>query len=118
LLKEVSFDWSSLLDAVVDITPEIAYLTSLKLIRKGLIVGPSSGLTYAGLLKHLSEKSVRKNLKENLDRDINIVFTCCDTPFVHIDNYFHFIDAKEFPNVINITCWKKRSECTVCSQHT
>lgn len=55
LLKQIDFDWKNFLDYPIFIGSKESYLWSLKLIRGGLICGPSTGFVFAGLIKFIKE---------------------------------------------------------------
>lgn len=92
LLKMIAFDWKKNADEIIEIGSVESYKQSLKLIRGGLLVGPSSGFALAGLLEYI---------KENKLKNKTCVFICYDTPLPYIDEYFSYLPTSNFPKVIN-----------------
>ncbi len=101
LLDEVNFPWKDGVDALQDVTPHEAYSTSLKLIRRGIIAGPSSGLNLAGAIKYLEVLESKNQLQKVRDADGKalVVFLCCDTPFPHLESYFKVLPEEYFPAI-------------------
>jgi cysteine synthase/rhodanese-related sulfurtransferase len=99
-LSEVSFDWGGVLnEPLVEVGEKESYTASLRLIRHGLLVGPSAGFAYAGLLKHL-ERLVQNGGIESL-RGKHAVFICPDLPFPYAADYERILDKDQFPAVQN-----------------
>lgn len=92
LLKMIAFDWKKNADEVIEIGSVESYKQSLKLIRSGLLVGPSSGFALAGLLEYIKEDKLKNK---------TCVFICYDTPLPYIDEYFSYLPTSNFPKVIN-----------------
>lgn len=86
-VKKLKFPWKKFTDLELPIATEPAFAMSLKLIREGLFVGPSTGMQLAGILETLSKMKKEKKLKKNT----NVVFIACDTMFPYIDEYFKFL---------------------------
>ncbi|MCL4404121.1 pyridoxal-phosphate dependent enzyme [Patescibacteria group bacterium] len=81
-LQEVQFDFGPLVDATEHVTRDEAMLASLRLVAAGVYGGPSTGFTYAGLLKHLGilAKEDRLDALRNGQKRIRAVFISFDTP--------------------------------------
>jgi len=103
LLNIIAFNWRNYTDYIEEVGTKDSFKESLKLIRNGLVVGPSSGLAFAGLLKHLQSLKDQNKLGElkNNKSKINAVFICCDTPFVYLDDYFQYLNDSYFPKIKN-----------------
>ena len=104
LLKLVGFNWREHVDFIERIDTADSYLSSMKLSRKGIVAGPSSGLALAGLLHHLTE--LKKNneldgLRKSDGGDLICVFPCPDGPMPYMDEYFKYVDTAEFPPIKN-----------------
>lgn len=94
LLKEINFKWEDYVDHKIFIDTKKSYLYSLKLIRSGLLCGPSSGFSFAGLMYFI--KKNLGNLKKIINKKgyINTVFICPDTFLPYIDEYFDILRIK------------------------
>lgn len=92
LLDEIEFDWKQYVDDMIEVDTQSAFINSLKLIKKGLLVGPSTGHIYSGLLKYISTN----NLKNS-----SITFVACDTFFPYVDEYVKNIPSSLLAKVIN-----------------
>jgi cysteine synthase/rhodanese-related sulfurtransferase len=103
LLREIAFDWNGAADATVEAGTKEAFEESLRLCRRGVLVGPSSGFALAGLLAFLRGKKEGAELDalRNTQGEIVAVFICPDSPFPYIDEYFEFLDAKWFAEIEN-----------------
>ena len=103
LLKDVTFDWQNIASARVDLEAKESFAASTKLLRRGIMGGPSSGMNYAGLLKHLeslkTEGKLSDMVKNSKDGKLSSIFLCCDSPLQHIDEYFEVLDESNFPPV-------------------
>lgn len=97
LLNEVSFGWRESCDDIVEVGTREAYELSLKMIRKGLLVGPSSGMALGGVLKYIAGQP---SLLENTDEK-NFVFICCDGASPYMDEYFKNLPEDHFPFIAN-----------------
>ena len=103
LLEMVAFGWEKYVDYFQEVGTIESFEKSLSLIRRGLVVGPSSGFAFAGLLKYLGSLK-DKNELDGLKNEaglINSVFICCDSPFPYLDEYFKYLDESHFPSVEN-----------------
>jgi len=92
LLEEIDFDWKSYVNEIVEVDTESAFLNSLKLIKKGLFVGPSTGHIYTGVLNYINEHKLS---------NVNIVFIACDTFFPYVDEYIKNIDSENLASILN-----------------
>ncbi len=104
LLNVVSFDWEKHVDHIERIETVQSYRLSMEMSRRGLIVGPSSGLAIAGLIQHLERLKKEGSLDEVRDEksgDITCVFPCPDGPMPYLDEYFKYLDASDFPAIRN-----------------
>ncbi len=117
LLKMTAFEWKEYVNHLIEIGTIASFENSLKLIRSGIVVGPSSGFALAGLIKFLEEKSKNKTLKElrNKNGEIVCVFICCDGPLPYLKEYFEYLDDKFFPKVRNehLLIYKKRKNTQI-----
>jgi len=104
LLKLVGFDWRKHVDYIEPIETAESYAVSMKVSRRGIIVGPSSGLALAGLLQHLKQLKETDELDQVRDKEsgeIMCVFPCPDGPFAYFDEYFKYLDSSHFPAIQN-----------------
>ena len=103
LLNMIAFDWKKHTDSFEEVGTKESFEESLKLIRNGIVAGPSSGFALAGLIKHLNSLKEQNKLDElrNTNGEINAVFICCDSPFPYLDDYFMYLDESKFPKIEN-----------------
>ncbi len=103
LLNEIAFPWNECADAVVEIGTKESFEQSLRMCRQGVLVGPSSGFAFAGLLNFLrtEKKEGRLERLKNDDGGIVAVFICPDSPFPYVDEYFEYLDASWFADIEN-----------------
>ena len=103
LLQLIGFDWQKHVDTVEEAETAVSYQKSMELSRMGIVVGPSSGLSYVGLLKYLQRRQGENTLDalRNKDGEIISVFICPDTPIPYIDEYFKYVDSSNFPQIEN-----------------
>jgi cysteine synthase len=94
-LKEIAFDWENEVPLRVGASTAESYKKSLDLCRAGLLAGPSSGFTLAGLLRFLSEQNDLDRFR-NADGEVVAAFVCCDTPFPYLDKYSTILDPTDF----------------------
>ena len=97
-LAQIRFDWREGIHRV-EVEMKESYRASLKLIRSGLLAGPSSGLALVGLTRFL--EACRKDPAKwaslrNGAGDIVASFICGDTPHLYIDKYSTLLDAADF----------------------
>jgi len=83
-VKKLGLPWEKVTDLELPIGDKIAFEMSLKLIREGIFVGPSTGMQLAGILETLAKMKKEKKLKKNT----NAVLIACDTMFPYIEDYF------------------------------
>ncbi len=104
LLNVVKFDWRAHVDFMEPVETAESYRLSMELSRKGIVVGPSSGLALAGLLQHLEglkPSSGLENIRNDETGEIVCVFPCPDGPMPYLDEYFRYIDTSHFPPIQN-----------------
>lgn len=104
LLKLVGFDWRKHVDRIERIETAQSYRLSLELSRRGIVVGPSSGLALAGLLQYLGdvkENNALDEIRSEKSGEIVCVFPCPDGPFPYLDEYFKYLDRSNFPSIQN-----------------
>ncbi|MDR3682531.1 MAG: pyridoxal-phosphate dependent enzyme [Geothrix sp.] len=97
-LAEIRFDWQGGIHRVEVETKE-SYRASLRLIRAGLLAGPSSGFALVGLTRFLEssrQDPARWEGLRNGSGDIVASFICGDTPHLYIDKYSTILDAADF----------------------
>jgi cysteine synthase len=101
LLGDVTFPWQSVANASAELTAEESFAASIKLIRRGIMGGPSSGMNYAGLLKHLAFEKESGRLAQRVREsgEQTMVFLCCDSPLPHIDEYYDALPESYFAEV-------------------
>lgn len=97
-INKLSFPWSFIVDKTIPVDQESAYLESLKLIRAGLLVGPSTGMQLAMINKlvPILKKNKSLNKYKNKNGEIIITFLACDTMYPYVDDYFSVIPKKYF----------------------
>ena len=83
-VKKLGLPWEKIADLELPIAARPAFMMSLKLIREGVFVGPSTGMQLAGILQILKKMKANKKLKKNT----NVVLIACDTMFPYIEDYF------------------------------
>ncbi len=103
LLKMIDFDWQQLTDEVVEEGTVHAYTQSMLLCRAGILAGPSTGLSLAGLLKYLRKEKLKNDFADlKKERaEINCVILACDLPFLYLDEYFKYLPRKCFPKIFH-----------------
>lgn len=101
LLHDVTFDWHDVANAKMELGAQDSFKASIKLLRRGLMAGPSSGMNYAGALQYISELKAAGELDSlrNEDGEIVCAFLCCDSPLPHVDEYFDALGDEFFPTV-------------------
>lgn len=95
LLKEIAFNWKDYINAHEEVGTVESLRKSLELCRSGIMAGPSSGFALVGLLDYLK--------KQNLEdlKDKTAVVICPDSPMPYINEYFEYLDEKDFPPIEN-----------------
>ena len=103
LLKMVNFDWRSHVDHLEWAESEVSYRLSMAMSRRGMMVGPTSGMALAGLLQHLEKEKAGGRLEQlrNSDGEVLCIFPCPDGPLPYLDEYPKYVDASEFPPIHN-----------------
>ncbi len=103
LLNLVDFDWRAHVEHLEWAESEVSYRLSMALSRRGLMVGPTSGMALAGLLQYLEKEKAEGRLEQlrNADGEILCVFPCPDGPLPYLDEYPKYVDAAEFPPINN-----------------
>lgn len=104
MIKKLGIPWEDVIDEVIAIDALSAFRESLKMIRLGLFVGPSTGMQISGLFKKLKEYKKKKKLAglRNKKGEIVCVVVACDTMFPYIDDYFSVLPKNYFPKVKNL----------------
>ena len=99
-LNEVTFEWDkTITDNLIVVNEHDSYEHSLRLIRQGLLVGPSAGFAYAGVLKQLT--SMQKNGTIEQLRAKNVVFIAPDSMFPYAQEYIEVLGDSYFPAIDN-----------------
>ena len=104
MIHQLGIPWKDVVDEVIPVNTENAFLYSLKLIRLGLFVGPSTGMQLWALISKLTEYKKKKKLSSlrNSDGEIICCFVACDTMFAYIDEYFDVLPSSHFPRITDI----------------
>lgn len=95
LLKEVAFEWERFVDHKEEAGTKESYMESLRLCRHGLMVGPSSGLAFSGLLNYLSARQFEAGT------ETIAVFICPDSPLPYLSEYSDHLEESDFPRIEN-----------------
>jgi cysteine synthase/rhodanese-related sulfurtransferase len=99
-LNEVTFDWgNTITDSLVVVNEHDSYEYSLRLIRQGLLVGPSAGFAYAGVLKQLTLMKENGTIEQL--RGKNVVFIAPDSMFPYAQEYIEVLGDDYFPAIDN-----------------
>lgn len=103
LLELVGLNWKNQVDFIEDVASVESYRKSMALSRRGIVVGPSSGFALCGLLNFIDRKIKESALDtlRNKNGKINCVFICPDGPVAYMDEYFKYLGADEFPEILN-----------------
>ncbi len=103
LLALVDYDWRPHVDYLERAESEVSYRLSMAMSRRGLMVGPTSGMALAGLIQYLEKIKADDGLDKlrNDDGEILCVFPCPDGPLPYLDEYPKYVDAAEFPPIHN-----------------
>jgi len=96
-LSDVTFDWQEVANARYEMEAPESFAASVKLLRRGILGGPSSGMNYAGLLKYLEMQKEAGLLSK--DKETWSVFLCCDSPLPHVDEYYRALGEDFFPSI-------------------
>jgi cysteine synthase len=95
-LREISFDWASTPDTIIEVSAKESFKRSLELCRSGMLAGPSSGFALAGLLHYLESRQEQIDELRNEEGEVVAVFICADTPLPYLDKYSTYLEAFEF----------------------
>lgn len=100
LLSDVTFDWHDVANARVELTAEEGFAASVKLLRRGIMGGPSSGMNYAGALKYLAQAKAQGRLDALRNQgEVWLAFLCCDSPLPHVEDYYNTLGEEYFPRI-------------------
>ena len=99
LLGEISFDYGAVLDNLEEVGTVDAFKASLDLCRGGLLVGPSAGFAFAGLLQFLEKNKDRFDEFRDTEGEVRAVFIAPDSPLAYLSEYFEFLDESHFPPI-------------------
>jgi hypothetical protein len=72
LVQTIDLPWQEVIDVAEHVNSHDSYTTSMELCREGLLVGPSSGLAYKGLLQYLSKMKEQGQLDSLRNADGSI----------------------------------------------
>jgi len=99
LLSPTGFSYDKTVDYLEAVGTVDAFATSLKMIRSGMLVGPSSGFALAGLRASLLRH--RRQWEDHIRQygRLHAVFICCDLPYPYIDEYMQYLPEVYFPPV-------------------
>lgn len=102
LLGDVAFPWQAAANDYAELTAEEGFAASIKLLRRGILGGPSSGMNYAGAVNHLTglkEQGLLAPMVAAKGGELWCVFLCCDSPLAHVDEYYDILGDHYFPAV-------------------
>lgn len=104
-LVDVAFPWQDAVNVRMELTAEESFAASVKLLRRGIMGGPSSGMNYAGLLRYIDNQKESGQLEQMLQGcgELTCVFLCCDSPLAHVDEYFDALGDEYFSRVHHFT---------------
>jgi cysteine synthase len=113
LINDVSFDWQNIANVQTEVSAEESFAASVKLLRRGIMGGPSSGMNYAGVLKHLHQLVDTGELEcqKNDEGELWCAFLCCDSPLQHIQDYYKVLPEEYFPPVHEVPEPGKKTDC-------
>lgn len=99
-VKKLEFPWEKIADLELPIATKPAFEMSLKLIREGIFVGPSTGMQLAGILEFIAKIKKEKKLAilQKKNKNINVILIACDTMFPYIEDYFTVLPEKLIKN--------------------
>lgn len=97
-LSDVTFPWQERAQ-VLELGAKESFAASIRLLRRGIMAGPSSGMNYAGALQHLNTLKENGRLAELKAEkgEVWCTFLCCDSPLPHVDEYFDALGKDYFP---------------------
>lgn len=97
-LGEVEFAWKdNVTDELVIVNEQEAYVSGLAMIRHGLLVGPSTGFAFAGVLKQL--EAMKRNDTLGSMKNKNIVFVAPDSMFPYVNEYLTVLESSYFGKI-------------------
>jgi cysteine synthase/cystathionine beta-lyase/cystathionine gamma-synthase len=102
LLADVSFSWQGIANACVELDTKESFIASIKLLRRGILGGPSSGMNYAGILRFLEQEKAAGRLQSRIAAnggELWCTFLCCDSPLPHVDEYYDALGDDYFPTI-------------------
>lgn len=102
LLADVAFSWKDIANACVELESKESFAASIKLLRRGILGGPSSGMNYAGLLRYLEQEKSAGKLQSRVAAnggELWTTFLCCDSPLPHVDEYYDALGDDYFPTI-------------------
>jgi cysteine synthase len=102
LLKDVEFPWQEVANHNQELTTTESFEASVKLLRRGILGGPSSGMNYVGLIKHLENEKAAGRLAEAVREqggEYWTAFLSCDSPLPHVEEYYEALGEEFFPEV-------------------
>lgn len=100
-IKKLCFPWQRIVDEEIPVTTKPAYALALKLIRLGLLVGPSTGMQLAAVHEYLRSQKKKGALNElrNHSGTIDVVFLACDTMYPYVQEFFDVLPESRFPAI-------------------
>jgi cysteine synthase/cystathionine beta-lyase/cystathionine gamma-synthase len=100
-LVDVAFPWNEVANARFEMPAEEAFSASIKLLRRGIFGGPSSGMNYAGVMRYLEEQKKTGRLADMIapNGELWCAFLCCDSPLPHVDEYYDALGEEYFAAV-------------------
>ena len=104
-IPKLGFPWSKIVDMTFPIDQRSAYEESLKLVREGLLVGPSTGMQIKMIEKLILKLKKEKTLKNYRNKNGETIITLIagDSMFPYIDEYFSILPKKYFKKEINLS---------------
>ncbi len=93
---DVEFDVEKYKKDCIQISSKDAYRKSLKLVRHGILTGPSGGLVLEGIEEDLENTRSEWDQRRNTDGEIVIVFPCVDTFLNYPEKYSTHLDDIDF----------------------
>ncbi|OHW90060.1 cysteine synthase K/M:Cysteine synthase B [Colletotrichum incanum] len=98
------FPWKGTVDSQQEVSSADAYRTSMRLLREGIMAGPSSGEALQGLLDYIAEAKSNDKLPylaNAATEKISCVFTCSDLPYQYTDGYLQKLANDDFSSIEN-----------------
>ena len=109
-LAEIDFRWQDLVsfENIFRISEKKSFELSLKMIRKGLLVGPSSGFALAALFEKL--ESLEESGEIEKFRGKHAVFICPDSPLLYVGQYFDVLGEEYFGETLGLENLEKTAQ--------